>query len=337
MIRRALFVCLSAALAVAVCATSGSALSMKPHPISGIALDAVACPTATSCVAVGADEATGDGVVVVIDHGRPQPAQVVSSTAVLSGVACLTATLCDATTSNAILPIENGAPGAPMPLPVRAGENWELSGIACGDSSTCVAVGQTTNAHTHPMAVTVHDQKVHNPMISDAFGFFRAVSCPATLVCFAVGDDGYAAIYAGRPGTEGAISAGNPTGISCVSRSRCEIVGDGSSHPGFIESLDKGALGAEQDVDTVNSLDGVTCVRLDCVAVGLSGDSGALLNIHDGVQQSTITVDSGNDTGFNAIAHLSAANYEAVGDANILGSDESTIYKYQDPCPNGCA
>jgi hypothetical protein len=114
---------------VAPVSAAGVAGAVQPVP-GTLNLFAVACPSATTCVAVGDNGVGGvpaDGVVVPITNGTPDTAQAVLGTDVFLGAACSSTASCVAvgfTTSGqgVVMPITNGVPGIPQPV----GGTYEL-------------------------------------------------------------------------------------------------------------------------------------------------------------------------------------------------------------------
>lgn len=86
----------------------------------GVTLLGVACPSASTCQAVGGNN-SGQEVVVPIINGTPGSAQPVPGTTLLAGVACASATTCVAVGDNSpssqgvVVPIINGTPGTAQP------------------------------------------------------------------------------------------------------------------------------------------------------------------------------------------------------------------------------
>ena len=172
-----------------------------PQEVTGTSdLDGLACPSATSCIAVGTNDARV-GVVVAVTSGTPGSAKTIAGTTELSAVACPSATSCLAVgdlfefndeegaspASNAgvgvVVPISGGAPGSAQTV---AGTS-RLPGVACPSSTNCVAVGSNAavsagvvvpvapgGAPGAPQAVTGHLQ---------LFG----VACPNSSGCVAAG------------------------------------------------------------------------------------------------------------------------------------------------------
>ncbi len=152
-------------------------------------LHAVACPTATTCLAVGYDSVSpglvqGRGILVPIINGVPGAVEEVPGVVSLDGVACSSATSCLAVGSNpsgqpVMVLITNGTPGVPV---VSGAGAYVLSGVACPNATTCVAVGYNvvvpiTNG-TPGAAVTV-------PGATYLFG----VGCAGGTTCVAAGSN----------------------------------------------------------------------------------------------------------------------------------------------------
>jgi hypothetical protein len=101
----------------------------------------VACPSATTCEAVGVN-ASSEGVVVPITNGTPGTGEAVPGTHILQAVACSSSTTCEAVGDNAsftgvAVPITNGTPGTAQ---VVSGTS-ALYGVGCPSSTACEAVG----------------------------------------------------------------------------------------------------------------------------------------------------------------------------------------------------
>jgi len=135
----------------------------------GFTLAGVACPSATTCQAVGFDYASKGsnpilkGVVVPIINGTPGTAQVINRNT-LFGVACSSATTCLAvganTSTGVMVPITHGLAGSPAVIPGTE----LLQGAACS-STTCLAVGENSSEgvvatlamHSPPVYVALGD------------------------------------------------------------------------------------------------------------------------------------------------------------------------------------
>jgi hypothetical protein len=100
-----------------------------------------ACPSATTCEAVGS---LLEGVVVPITNDTPGAAQAVSGTKQLHAVACPRATTCEAVGSlleGVVVPITNGTPGTAQAV----SGTFDLRGVACPSATTCEAVGYNSS------------------------------------------------------------------------------------------------------------------------------------------------------------------------------------------------
>src|SRR5581483_5193779 len=140
--------CLPTLAVLAVLGAPPATAASPVEPVPGVnGVGAVACPTATGCVAVAGltNPITGyeTPAVVPITDGNPGPAQVLSrlpSSAGLHAIACETATTCIAVggmdANGLVVPIVNGVAGTPVKV-----KSGYLAGVACTSSTACVAVG----------------------------------------------------------------------------------------------------------------------------------------------------------------------------------------------------
>jgi hypothetical protein len=123
--------------------------------VPGAQLSGVTCPSQTQCLAVGSS--ANEGVVVPIANQVPGRAEPVSNLSALFSVACPTATTCLASGTNAA-----GTKGAAVPVvhnvPGRARTiNTFLPGVTCGSSSSCTAVGTTSDPEEYGVVVNLTD------------------------------------------------------------------------------------------------------------------------------------------------------------------------------------
>ena len=100
-------------------------------------LFAVACPSATNCVAVYLNSAN----VLTITNGAPGAILIAAGVRTFYGITCTTTTTCVAVGASssgqgAVVSVTNGIPG---PVRTVAGTTL-LTGVACPSASTCVAV-----------------------------------------------------------------------------------------------------------------------------------------------------------------------------------------------------
>jgi hypothetical protein len=230
-------------------------------------LNAVSCPTATSCFAVGYYEDSShvdaalaerwNGASWVIES-TPSPTGAIDSQ--LNSVSCPTAASCFAVgfyenSSNVDLTLAEHWNGASWviestPNPTGALDN-DLSSVSCLTITSCFAVGFSENASK--VDVTLAErwngaswsvEPTSNPTGALA-SVLQSVSCPATTSCLAVGysEDSAEVDFALAAHWDGARwsveSAPTPSGgltsyldgVSCPSTSDCSAVGEYENGP----------------------------------------------------------------------------------------------------------
>jgi hypothetical protein len=129
--------------------TLGSAL-VSGRPVEGkfIGLYGIACPSATTCYAVGYDNANDADAVTTITSGQPGAAVTVPDAWYLNGIDCTSAGSCVAVGENSkeqgiIGALVDGKAGATTVVP---GTEY-LYGIGCEASgASCVATGASSQA-----------------------------------------------------------------------------------------------------------------------------------------------------------------------------------------------
>jgi len=228
-------------------------------------LDALACTSASSCMAAGdygvSISAPEFGFVESF-NGTDWSVASYSAAAGLNGLSCPTVDFCVAVGNNFAVnasPIEqyDGHAWTFVPSPVPGGYVY-LNGVSCVSSRFCVAVGSYGLGNVGSfieMYDGVHWAAVGHPAPDS---YLRAVSCSSPTFCAAVGNVGSAVdhssppvieIYNGRTWME-APNPGPPTGatlggVSCDSPQFCMAVGnrapnltDGGASRGLIERYD---------------------------------------------------------------------------------------------------
>jgi hypothetical protein len=244
-----------------------------PHRLAAgsVALDGVACPDPTECVAVGASSATASAVIdTALANGTAtgswralagaQPAGTTSSS--LQSVSCATVDFCaavgnatDATGTHMLAETYDGNSWTPTVLPDPAGyvaqqnemnSTPTLSGVDCWAVGECVAVGESPADQEHEAVVETLSG-----------GAWTQTALPSV---------GYAQLMS----------------VSCAVPGRCTAVGSASSVTGssvsalLVETLDDGTWAAQQ-IDSSTSgayeeLSSVSCPRPShCLAVGREG------------------------------------------------------------------
>lgn len=238
---------------------------LNPCPISersqpGPAL-AIACPSASQCVAVGSDgrEVTfdpvspgsptpvtidsngltavgcpsasecvavdGAGREVVFDPDAPgSPTPVAVDSNALQQLACVSASQCTAVdTTGAEVTFNPAAPGAPTPVSIGSVVNGTgITGIACPSASLCTAVD-----YNDGIEVTFNPTSAATRVATtvDRGSALESIACPAASQCTAL--DGLGAEVTFDPASHQSpsrsqiASAGNLSLIACPSASLC--------------------------------------------------------------------------------------------------------------------
>ncbi len=174
-------------------ANSGATWTTVVLPAGAPGLGSVACPTATSCVAVG------DGIYVTIDGGQTwQQRTIPGGIPTLRSVVCPTATRCVAVGPNAS---GNNDPTAAADVVASGdgGATWNLISapkgsaatfqISCDTTAECFAVGPTMQpggAATFLVTPDAGKSWVNAPA-PPGLNAVADLSCPAVHRCVAVG------------------------------------------------------------------------------------------------------------------------------------------------------
>jgi hypothetical protein len=236
------------ALALAPAAQASASVTFgTPQLIGGgIQLESIACASASSCYAVGNSAAT--------DSGRTD-------------------------TTSEVIPITNGVPGTPVPVPdpssVTPGHSLVLRDIVCPSSTTCYADGNFSPGYTSPpesgggAVVTIINGTPSQPEIitsssaadpgpDDVLGL-NGISCWSASGCEVVGSldtsttgsDVYgvaAPVTNGMPGPVSTDSNAYGFGsIECSAAGTCDIFGTDSNQDGLLVSLSGGNFTAQAD------------------------------------------------------------------------------------------
>jgi hypothetical protein len=213
-----------------------------PHAVRTVGhnvyvLGTVACETATTCQAGGADQ----GALVGIDGGLPTSVQILRGFAFFDRIACPSATVCwavgDDPTRGVLTKLVDGIPQAARHAP----GGTAFSSIACATASFCEAVGGFAAPHSHRgMVVAITNGAFGRVHTISGTGYLSDVACPTSRACLAIGNTpvhaGHSAgvavsIVGGRPGTVRRLGE-LPTRLACPARSSCEAIGNLATKPG---------------------------------------------------------------------------------------------------------
>jgi hypothetical protein len=271
---------------------------------AGFLAQAVACTSATTCLADGS--MGGEGAVVPITNGVFGAVQQVAGTTDLFGIEC------QASTCLAVGLQENvgSSTGVVVPITGTTAEAAEqvpgtdkLYGVACESPGACVAVGAeetstvtTTGCQPGQTCLSNSDQAVSvaiangvpgapQPVQSSAYlTLLQAVACPTATECVAVGyadpsvsASGVGVVVPIADGTNGAAQEvpgiSDFHGVGCQTTTSC-FAGGGGAHDGVLLPITSGGtLGAAQTEPGTQVVEGFACAdAANCVAVGYEQD-----------------------------------------------------------------
>ncbi len=288
---------------------NGTAWSIvaSPNRVSAqtSSLAGVSCTTSTSCFAVGASSFNGSTVSTLVERWNgtawslvASPNPVGASWSSLAGVSCTTTTSCFAvgysvngSTISTLVERWNGTAWSIVasPHPVGASQS-SLAGVSCTTTTSCFAVGTSTNGSTNGTLVERWNgtswsvTPSPNQGTSSSNNFLSGVSCTSSTSCVAVGHYDNATLVERWNGTSWSVTPSpNPgsysnglTGVSCTSSTSCVAVGSYQNASGAYLTLVETWNGTSWSVtpspnpNYSNSLlTGVSCTSsTSCVAVG---------------------------------------------------------------------
>jgi len=253
---------------------NGTSWSIQPTPNPSGAqftfLNAVACASASACIAAGAYIDSSGAFQALAERWngtswaiQPTPHLAGGAMSALIGVACTSATGCLAVGYSSPNVFNNQSPATlaerwngstwsiqPTPSP-RGAAASNLNAASCVSRSACIAVGITSNSRGTPLALAQrwngHTWSIQRTPSPADGGNLIGVSCPSRLFCLAVGGHGNPFISV-PPGTLAERWNGtrwriqptpNPPGggwfltsVSCTSPSACTAVGGRLALPG---------------------------------------------------------------------------------------------------------
>ncbi len=259
---------------------SWSVAASYPAPVSSV--NGAACPSASTCFAVGVLGTSTGSIDVTANGGTTWSRQTVpTSTGPLAGIACPTTSMCEAvgqssSSRGTVLGTTNG--GATWTGQSVPGASVALGGVACPSTSVCIAVGESSGGAGVVLSTTNAGTTWSARSLPGGTGSLASVSCPSTLVCTAVGgpaqnatsvttsNGGVSWSAKSVPGSVGELAA-----VSCPTTALCEAVGeDPTSSVGVIVASVGGGPWTAQTVPVgVDQLSGVWCPTSSfCAAVG---------------------------------------------------------------------
>lgn len=150
----------------------------------------LSCWSATSCVALGSQNPSSGGVVVVVMSLRSgkitSTNKVAGTTFPFFGLACWSPSSCLGADEGSVYPITDGKAGAPQKFPGAM-----IFDVACPSATRCEAVGITHVGTGYDAVLVPFDAgkpgKVSKPFTGPLVG----VACTSTTACWAVGNRGH--------------------------------------------------------------------------------------------------------------------------------------------------
>jgi hypothetical protein len=283
-----------------------------PVPTGGGALESVSCVSPRHCVAVGINlkgapiPGYRGGALIEAWNGSSwsaQPTPPLPGLVELSSVSCASPSRCVAVgliANRGFQPLIERWNGRHWTIDQQTSPNafdgacssacdfdfQTLTGVACASASACQAVGSTqTFQGTTTFAETWNGVSwaptpTPNPAPAPTGDRLTAVSCTTPTACVAVGS-GQNNVFAERwDGKRWSLhgnhrgAAATPHGISCNSRSRCEVVGESGRPQAWLWNGLRSAAQKPPGLPTA-SLESVACPSAsDCFAVGGSPGRG---------------------------------------------------------------
>jgi hypothetical protein len=303
---------------------NGTTWSVAANPLPrppNSSLSAVSCPTTTNCFGVGQHTTPSGTVATLVERpsgsswsvvASPNPAGATNST--LSGVSCVSTTMCFAVGSSGLDPHKtlverwNGTAWSVVASPNQPGTftHNRLESVSCTSATSCFAVGNYDDGAIKTLVERWNGSAwsiVASPNTSSDNSRLRSVSCVSATSCIAVGDHFDTPVVGSKTLVErwnGVVwsvvaSPNAPSnafsaleGVSCTSATNCVAVGTvgdpGASNQPPTKSLIERWNGATWAITasadpagtTHGSLAGVSCPSAtSCFAVGTySGSSG---------------------------------------------------------------
>ena len=251
----------ASAAAVVVTTTDGiPARALAVPSISSadeLTLSAIACPSATTCEAVGSlVDSQGDtsAVVVTISDGVPAAPQIVADpeaaqgdAPVLTGIACPSTTTCEAVGEGEDAVATRISGDTPSPLSHDDGPQIaQLAGVVCA-TGTCDALGAGSDGTG--ILVPVNGGGLGAPQTVGGTAMLAAGGCAAGGGCEVLGtdSDGNSLLIpdaVGDLGTPLRVHGDDLTSVSCLTTTQCAATGSSVTGEGVLVPVDDGAPAA---------------------------------------------------------------------------------------------
>jgi hypothetical protein len=297
---------LAAAAACAVLALPGTWAGAARTPAGTVAgvgsLNAIACPTSTRCIAVGAD-ASNNGKAVVVNTansaGTAGPGRLANLS--LEGVACAVPTTCVAVAVGTIerVNVANGALSAAGKVPAPSGQIAPVQEVACPSSAECFAVGWIgTYGHSRALVVRLSATGAvqATTQLPGTTGI-GSIACPTSTTCLmAVANGGTAAekiqlLTNGHPGAARTLPSNiYIQALACDHGTKCFAIAGSrsgnSSKTNLLYELSPltGAVIAKHSIGGGFSADGIACpTATECIITGFAATKPSIVITANGV------------------------------------------------------
>lgn len=280
-------------------------IAAAPVPRGAVAgtssLDAIDCPTASRCIAVGSD-ASGNGKSVVVDTsssaGTTWSGDLSNQT--LFGVACPTSTDCVAAAIDQLarVNVANGAMTPTGKVTAPSGEIAALDRVDCPSATECFAVG-FIGGHSHSEGLVVRTSATGSILAKTeeaSKSGFGAIACPTATTCLLAAADfnnpeTIQLLTNGHLGAQRALAANlYVQQLACYRNVVCyALLGKrttGTARTDLLYALDPatGAVTAKHTIAGTFSADGIACgAATQCIVTGFSGTSAAMVIVTNGV------------------------------------------------------
>jgi hypothetical protein len=300
---------------VAKTTNNGSTWTDKIAPAGTSAYNAVVCPSATFCMAVGQDSSNDPDIAVSPATGSHWIAQTPpAADGPLYAVSCQSVSLCWAGgysagfTSGAMADTSNGGTTwNPETVPSGASGVTQVTGVSCKGSPTVSCYGSgygTQYVFSAPYLLKSTSNKTswtQIPVGVESAGQFNAISCFTAKKCVTVGQVGGAGFIlsttTGTTWTSETVPSGVSTlnGVSCIAATTtCYAVGKLSSgSAALVVSTDSGVTWTSQTAPSgAGDMNAVSCAKsTTCVAVGeaLAGGGSVIATSNSGSTWTTET------------------------------------------------
>jgi len=285
----------------------GGAWERVATPGKALTLYGIACPTKTSCWAVGAAASDQETISTLIEHFDGKTWTVEESPNVagfpesgLSGIACPSATECWAAgdgedfsqepTAGELLLLhynEGAWSTVSAPSPQEEEQTGDGALLACGSVSQCVLLTNfgSEEGRNNEQAGDVFDGNSWQPLSVPPGILFQAATCPAEDDCIGIGGprfDGPMSAYRfdgkgwSQPEPLPAKAGAEPVSwyaVTCLGRSECWAAGGqpiaGATFPAVVAHFQRGAWELPPQPEEPGELTGISCSSAaSCMAVG---------------------------------------------------------------------